>query len=95
MSSSEEFSDTSGEEYRSDDSECLDFEEIETEERANRELLSESSTAVKETDSELQAYMDEPLADEEWIKNCRQEAKNKQEELLKKQLADKTRTGEW
>ena len=88
MSSSEEFSDTSGEEYLSDDSECLDFEEIETEERVNRELLSESSTAVKETDSELQAYMDEPLADEEWIKN-------KQEELLKKQLADKTRTGEW
>ena len=30
MSSSEEFSDTSGEEYLSDDSECLDFEEIET-----------------------------------------------------------------
>ena len=88
MSSSEEISDTSGEEYLSDDSECLDFEEIETEERVNRELLSESSTAVKETDSELQAYMDEPLADEEWIKN-------KQEELLKKQLADKTRTGEW
>ena len=88
MSSSEEFSDTSGEEYLSDDSECLDFEEIETEERVNQELLSESSTAVKETDSELQAYMDEPLADEEWIKN-------KQEELLKKQLADKTRTGEW
>ena len=96
MSSSEEFSDTSGEEYLSDDSECLDFEEIETEERVNQELLSESSTAVKETDSELQAYMDEPLADEEWIKNYRhQEAKNKQEELLKKQLADKTRTGEW
>ena len=30
MSSSEEFSDSSGEEYLSDDSECLDFEEIET-----------------------------------------------------------------
>ena len=30
MSSSEEFSDTSSEEYLSDDSECLDFEEIET-----------------------------------------------------------------
>ena len=28
MSSSEEFSDTSSEEYLSDDSECLDFEEI-------------------------------------------------------------------
>ena len=95
MSSSEEFSDTSGEEYLSDDSECLDFEEKETEERVNQELLSKSSTAVKETDSELQSYMDEPLADEEWIKNYRQEAKNKQEELLKKQLADKTRTGEW
>lgn len=97
MSSSEEFSDTSGEEYHSDDSECLDFEEIETEERVNRELLSESSTADKETDSELQAYMDEPLADEEWIKNYRQqqEEKNKQEEVLKKRLADKTRTGEW
>ena len=97
MSSSEEISDTSGEEYLSDDSECLDFEEIETEERVNQELLSESSTADKETDSELQAYMDEPLADEEWIKNYRQqqEEKKKQEELLKKQLADKTRTGEW
>ena len=97
MSSSEEFSDTSGEEYHSDDSECLDFEEIETEERVNQELLSESSTADKETDNELQAYMDEPLADEEWIKNYRQqqEEKNKQEEVLKKRLADKTRTGEW
>ena len=91
MSSSEEFSDTSGEEYLSDDSECLDFEEIETEERVNQELLSESSTADKETDSELQAYMDEPLADEEWIKNYRQQ----QQEVLKKRLADKTRTGEW
>ena len=30
MSSSEEFSDTSSEEYLSDDSECLDFEEIKT-----------------------------------------------------------------
>ena len=30
MSSSEDFSDTSSEEYLSDDSECLDFEEIET-----------------------------------------------------------------
>ena len=41
--------------------------------------------------------MDEPLADEEWIKNYRQqqEEKNKQEEVLKKRLADKTRTGEW
>ena len=41
--------------------------------------------------------MDEPLADEEWIKNYRQqqEEKKKQEELLKNRLADKTRTGEW
>ena len=41
--------------------------------------------------------MDEPLADEEWIKNYRQQQKEKkkQEELLKKRLADKTRTGEW
>ena len=30
MSSSEEFSDTSSEEYLSDDSECLDFEEVKT-----------------------------------------------------------------
>ena len=55
MSSPEEFSDTSSEEYLSDDSECLDFEEIETEERVNQELLLESSTADRETDSELQA----------------------------------------
>ena len=48
MSSSEEFSDTSSDEYLSDDSECLDFEEIETEEQVNHEPLSESSTADKE-----------------------------------------------
>ena len=47
MSSSEELSDTSGEEYLLDNSECLDFEEIEMEERVNQELLSESSTADK------------------------------------------------
>ena len=49
MSSSEEFSDSSTEGYLSDDSECLDFQEIETDERVNQELLSESSTADKET----------------------------------------------
>ena len=65
MPSSEEFSDSSTEGYLSDDSECLDFQEIETEERANQELPSESSTSDQETDSELQAYTDEPLADEE------------------------------
>ena len=69
MSSSKEFSDSSREEYLSDDSECLDFQEIETEQRENQELLSESSTADKEPDSELQAYMDKPLTDEEWLKN--------------------------
>ena len=69
MSSSEEFSDSITEGYLSDDSECLDFQEIETEERVNQELLSESSTANKQTDSELQAYMDKPLADEKWLKN--------------------------
>ena len=37
MFSSEEFSDTSSEEYLSNDSECLDFEEIETEERVTQE----------------------------------------------------------
>lgn len=97
MSSSKEFSDSSTEEYISDDSECLDFQEIETEERVNQELLSESSTADKESDSELQAYMDEPLADEEWLKNYRQqqEEKNRQEEVLKKRLAGETRTGDW
>ena len=97
MSSCEEFSDSSTEEYISDDSECLDFQEIETEERVNQELLSESSTADKESDSELQAYMDEPLADEEWLKNYRQqqEEKNRQEEVLKKRLAGETRTGDW
>jgi len=97
MSSSEEFSDTSTEGYLSDDSECLDFQETETEERVNQEPLSESSTADKETDSELQAYVDEPLTDEEWLKNYRQqqEEKSKQEEVLKKQLADETRTGDW
>ena len=58
MSSSEDFSDASSEEYLSDDSECLDFHEKETEERVNQEPLSESSTADKETDSE---YTDEPL----------------------------------
>ena len=35
MFSSEEFSDTSSQEYLSDDSECFDFEEIETEERVS------------------------------------------------------------
>ena len=30
--------------------------------------LSERSTTDKETDSELQAHMDEPLTDEEWLK---------------------------
>ena len=84
MSSSEEFSDSSTEGYLSDDSECLDFQEIETEERANQELPSESSTSDQETDSELQAYTDEPLADEEWLKNYRQqqEEKSNQEEVL-------------
>ena len=97
MSSSEEFSDSSTEGYLSDDSECLDFQEIETEERANQELPSESSTSDQETDSELQAYTDEPLADEEWLKNYRQqqEEKSNQEEVLKKRLVDETKTGDW
>ena len=92
MSSSKEFSDSKTEEFLSDDSECLDSQEIETEQLENQELLSESSTADKESDSELQAYMDEPLTDEEWLKNCRQqkEEKNKKEEVLKKRLADET-----
>ena len=80
MSSSDEFSDLSTEGYLSDDSECLDFQEIETAERVKQEPLSES---------DLQAYMDEPLADEKWLKN------NRQQEVLKKQLADETRTGDW
>ena len=97
MSSSEEFSDSSTEGYLSDDSECLDFQEIETEERVNQELLSERATTDKEIDSQLQAHMDEPLADEEWLKNYRQqqEEKSKQEEVLKKRQADETRTGDW
>ena len=88
MSSSKEFSESNTEEYLSDDSECLDFQETETEQRENQER----STADKESDSELQAYMDEPLTDEEWLKNYRQqqEEKNKQEEVLKKRLADET-----
>ena len=97
MSSSEEFSDSSTEGYLSDDSECLDFQEIETEERANQELPSESSTSDQETDSELQAYTDEPLADEEWLKNYRQqqEEKSNQEKVLKKRLAGETKTCDW
>ena len=97
MSSSEEFTDSSTEGYLSDDSECLDFHEIETEERVTQELLSERSTADKETDSKIQAYMDGPLADEEWLKNYRQqeEEKSKQEEVLKKRQAHETRTGDW
>ena len=97
MSSSEEFSDSSMEGYLSDDSECLDFQEIETEAQGNQEVPSESSTSEKETDSELQAYKDEPLADEEWLKNFRQqqEEKSKQEEVLKKRLADETKTCHW
>ena len=92
MSSSKEFSDSSTEEYLSDDSECLDCQEIETEQRENRELLPQSSTADKESDSKLQAYMDEPLTDGEWLKKYRQqkEEKSKQEEVLKKRLADET-----
>ena len=84
MSSSEEFSDSSTEGYLSDDSECLDFQEIETEAQGNQEVPSESSTSEKETDSELQAYKDEPLADEEWLKNFRQqqEEKSKQDQDL-------------
>ena len=97
MASSEEFSDSSTEGYLSDDSECLDFQEIETEQRANQELPSESSTSDQETDSELQAYTDEPLGDEEWLKNYRQpqEEKSNQEEVLKKRLADETKTCDW
>ena len=97
MSSSEEFSDSSTEGYLSDDSECLDFQEIETEERANQELPSESSTSDQETDSELQAYTDEPLADEEWLKNYRQqqEEKSNQEKVLKKRLAGETKICDW
>ena len=93
MSSSKEFSESNTEEYLSDDSECLDFQETETEQGENQEiLLAESSTADKESDSKLQAYMDEPLTDEKWLKNYRQqqEEKNKQEEVLKKRLADET-----
>ena len=88
----QEFSESNTEEYLSDDSECLDFQETETEQWENQELLPESSTADKESDSELQAYMIEPLTDEEWLKNYRQqqEEKNKQEEVLKKRLADET-----
>ena len=77
MSFSKEFSESNTEEYLSDDSECLDFQETETEQRENQELLSESSTADKESDSELQAYMDEPLTDEEWLKNYRQQQEEK------------------
>ena len=97
MSSSEEFPDSSTEGYLSDGSECLDFQEIETEQRANQELPSESSTSDQETDSELQTYTDEPLADEEWLKNYRQqqEEKSNQEEVLKKRLADETKTCDW
>ena len=97
MSSSEEFSDSSTEGYLSDDSECLDFQEIETEERANQELPSESSTSDQETDSELQAYTDEPLADEEWLKNYRQqqEEKSNQEKVLKKRLEGETKICDW
>ena len=93
MSSSREFSDSRTEEYLSDDSDCLDFQEIETEQRENQELLSESSTADKESDSKLQAYMDEPITDEECLKKYKQQQqqeKNKQEEVLKKRLADET-----
>ena len=91
MSSSEEFSDSSTEGYLSDDSECLNFQEIEMEERANQELPSESLTSDQETDSELQAYTVEPLTDEEWPKNYRQQ----QEEVLKKRLAEETKTCDW
>ena len=77
MSSSKEFSDSSTEEYLSDDSECLDFQETQTEQRENQELLSERATADKESESELQAYMDKPLTDEE-LKNCKQQEEKKQ-----------------
>lgn len=43
----------------------------------------------KETESGLKVYMDEFLADEEWLKNYTQE-----EKPSKKQLEDETRTGE-
>lgn len=92
-----EFSEASSEEYLSDDTECLDFQEIETEERLNQELLSEiTNDHDEETDGELQAYMDGPLAVEGWLKNYKQqqEEKNKRE-VLKKRLADETGTGEW
>ena len=58
--------------------------------------LSERSTTDKETDSELQAHMDEPLADEEWLKiiDNNKKKKSKQEEGLKKRQADETRTGD-
>ena len=47
MSSFEEFSDSSTEGYLSDDSECLDFQEIETDEKVNQELLSEVRLQTK------------------------------------------------
>ena len=95
MSSSKEFCDSSTEEYLSDDSECLDFQEIETRQRENQDLLSESSTADKESDSELQAYMDEPLTDEEWLKiiDNKKKKKTSKKKCLKlpmKRLADET-----
>ena len=80
MSSSKEFSESNTEEYLSNDSECLDFQETETEQRENQELLSESSTADKESDSELQGNMDESLTDEEWLKNYRQQQEEKKQE---------------
>lgn len=43
----------------------------------------------KETESGLKAYMDEPLAEEEWLKNYTQE-----EKTSKKRPEDETRTGE-
>ena len=95
MSSSEEFCDSSTEGYLSDDSECLDVQEIETEERVNQELQSERVTTDKEIDSQLQAHMDEPLADEkDNNKKKKQQEKSKQEEVLKKRQAGETRTGD-
>ena len=103
MSSDEEFSVTNSEDYFSDDTESIDFQEIETEERqiveSRQETMPQHYTASDDGDTteECFAYSDEPLANAKWLKNYKeqQEEKRKQEEELKKRLPGERKAGEW
>ena len=100
MSSDEELSSINSEDYISDDTESIDFQEIEIEERVNlesEETMPQQTETSDDEDYDYLAYSEEPLADAEWLKSYKeqQEEKKKQEEELKNRLVGDRRTGEW